>query len=63
MNPQIRHAQRACEAAKARQAVTVFIDEVGQYAVAEKDMAKRLGGGLLDPPSDWYDHTPDRGPQ
>ena len=34
MNPQIRHAQRACEAAKARQAVVVFIDEVGQYAVA-----------------------------
>jgi len=34
VNPQIRHVQRACEAAKARQAVTVFIDEVGQYAVA-----------------------------
>ena len=34
MNPQIRHAQRACEAAKARQAVVVFIDDVGQYAVA-----------------------------
>jgi hypothetical protein len=34
VNPQIRHAQRACEAAKARQAVVVFIDEVGQYAVA-----------------------------
>jgi len=34
MNPQIRHAQRACEAAKARQAVVVFIDESGQYAVA-----------------------------
>jgi hypothetical protein len=34
MNPQIRHVQRACEAAKARQAVVVFIDEVGQYAVA-----------------------------
>lgn len=34
MNPQIRHVQRACEAAKARQAVAVFIDEVGQYAVA-----------------------------
>lgn len=30
---------------------------------AEKDMAKRLGAGLLDLPSDWYDHTPDRGPQ
>jgi hypothetical protein len=34
VNHQIRHAQRACEAAKARQAVVVFIDEVGQYAVA-----------------------------
>ena len=34
MNPRIRHAQRACEAAKARQAVVVFIDESGQYAVA-----------------------------
>lgn len=34
MNPQVRHAQRACEAAKARQAVVVFIDEVGQYALA-----------------------------
>ena len=34
MNPQIRHAQRACEAAKARQAVVVFIDEYGQFAVA-----------------------------
>jgi hypothetical protein len=33
MNPRIRHVQRACEAAKARQAVTVFIDEAGQYAV------------------------------
>jgi hypothetical protein len=30
---------------------------------AEKDMAKRLGAGLLDLPADWYDHTPDRGPQ
>jgi hypothetical protein len=27
MNPQIRHAQRACEAAKARQAVVVWFDE------------------------------------
>lgn len=34
MNPQVRHAQRACEAAKARQAVVVWFDEVGQYAVA-----------------------------
>ena len=34
MKPTIRIAQRACEAAKARQAIVVFIDEVGQYAVA-----------------------------
>jgi len=34
MNPQIRHAQRACEAANARQAVVVFIDGSGQYSVA-----------------------------
>jgi len=40
MNPQIRHVQRACEAAKARQAVTVFIDEVGQYAVASYGATK-----------------------
>lgn len=30
---------------------------------AEKDMAKRLGAGLLGLPDDWYDNTPDRGPQ
>lgn len=34
MNPQVRHAQRACEAAKARQAVIVWFDEAGQFAVA-----------------------------
>ena len=34
MNPQIRHAQRACEAAKARRAVVVWFDEHGQHAVA-----------------------------
>jgi len=34
VNPQIRHAQRACEAAKARQAVVVWFDESGQFAVA-----------------------------
>lgn len=34
MNPQVRHAQRACEAAKARQAVVVWFDEAGQFAVA-----------------------------
>ena len=34
MNPKVIHAQRACEAAKARQAVVLFLDEHGQYAVA-----------------------------
>jgi hypothetical protein len=34
VNPQVRHAQRACEAAKARQAVVVWFDEAGQFAVA-----------------------------
>jgi hypothetical protein len=34
VNPQIRHVQRACEAAKARQAVVVWFDEHGQFAVA-----------------------------
>lgn len=34
MNPQVRHAQRACEAAKARQAIVVWFDEHGQFAVA-----------------------------
>lgn len=34
MNPQIRHAQRACEAAKARQTIVVWFDEYGQFAVA-----------------------------
>lgn len=34
MNPKIRHAQRACEAAGARQAVVVWFNEAGQYAVA-----------------------------
>jgi hypothetical protein len=39
------------------------LDHTMCRACAEKDMAKRLGAGLLDLPSDWYDHTPDRGPQ
>jgi hypothetical protein len=30
---------------------------------AEKDMAEKLGAGSLDLPADWYDYTPDRGPQ
>ena len=34
MNPKVIHAQRACEAAKARQAVVVWFNEAGQYAVA-----------------------------
>lgn len=34
MKPTIRHAQRACEAAKARQAIVVWFDEHGQFAVA-----------------------------
>jgi len=34
MRPTIRIVQRACEAAKARQAVTVWFDEHGQFAVA-----------------------------
>jgi len=34
MNPKVIHAQRACEAAKARQAVVVWFDEHGQFAVA-----------------------------
>lgn len=34
MKPTIRLAQRACEAAKARQSVVVWFDEHGQFAVA-----------------------------
>ncbi len=34
MNPKVIHAQRACEAAKARQAIVVWFDEHGQFAVA-----------------------------
>lgn len=34
MKPTIRIAQRACEAAKARQAVVVWFDEHGQFAIA-----------------------------
>lgn len=39
------------------------LDHTMCRACAEKDMAKRLGAGLLDLPADWYDNTPDRGPQ
>lgn len=35
------------------------LDHTMCRACAEKDMGKRLGGGLLELPSDWYDHTPD----
>lgn len=34
MKPTIRVAQRACEAAKARQAVVIWFDEIGRFAVA-----------------------------
>jgi len=34
MKPTVRIAQRACESAKARQAVVVWFDEHGQFAVA-----------------------------
>jgi len=30
MNPQIRHAQRACEAAKARQAIRRALTAIGE---------------------------------
>ena len=58
MNPQIRHAQRACEAAKARQAIVVWFDEHGQFAVASygetkaectavKPLCNAIGDALL----------------
>lgn len=65
MNPTIRIAQRACEAAKARQAVVVWFDEHGQYAVASYGETKAectavkpvcnaigdmLDSGYLEPP-------------
>lgn len=34
MRPSIRIARRACEAAKARQAIVIWFDEVGRYSVA-----------------------------
>jgi hypothetical protein len=67
MNPQIRHAQRACEAAKARQAVVVWFDEHGQFAVASYGetkaectavkpvciaIADMFDSGYLEPPGD-----------
>lgn len=65
MKPTIRIAQRACEAAKARQAVVVWFDEHGQYAVASYGETKAectavkpvcnaigdmLDSGYLEPP-------------
>ena len=67
MNPQIRHVQRACEAAKARQAVVVWFDEHGQFAVASYGetkaecsavkpvciaIADMFDSGYLEPPGD-----------
>jgi hypothetical protein len=42
VNPQIRHAQRACEAAKATQAVVVWFDEHGQHAIAYYPSASKI---------------------
>jgi hypothetical protein len=42
MNPQIRHAQRACESAKATQAVVVFIDKAKRLTA--RNRRRRLTG-------------------
>lgn len=70
MRPSIRIAQRACEAAKARQAVVVWFDEHGQYAVASygetvaecsavkpvcNAIADMFDSGYLQPPGDERD--------
>jgi hypothetical protein len=67
MRPTIRIARRACEAAKARQAVVVWFDEHGQFAVASygetvaecsavkpvcNAIADMLDSGYLQPPGD-----------
>lgn len=72
MNPQVRHAQRACEAAKARQAVVVWFDEHGQFAVAGygetkaecsavkplcNAIADMFDSGYLQPPGDQRDES------
>lgn len=74
VNPQIRHAQRACEAAKARQAIVVWFDEHGQFAVASYGetkaecsavkpvciaIADMFDSGYLQPPGDERDETTD----
>lgn len=72
MRPTIRIVQRACEAAKARQAVAVFFDEHGQFAVASygetvaecsavkpvcNAIADMFDSGYLQPPGDERDET------
>ena len=67
MKPTIRVAQRACEAAKARQAIVVWFDEHGQFAVASYGetkaecsavkpvciaIADMFDSGYLEPPGD-----------
>ena len=67
MKPTIRIAQRACEAAKARQAIVVWFDEHGQFAVASYGetkaecsavkpvciaIADMFDSGYLEPPGD-----------
>jgi len=39
------------------------LDHIMCRACAEKDIAKTLGALVLGLPADWYDYTPDRGPQ
>lgn len=72
MRPTVRIAQRACEAAKARQAVVVWFDEHGQFAVASygetvaecsavkpvcNAIADMFDSGYLQPPGDERDET------
>ena len=72
MKPTIRIAQRACEAAKARQAVVVWFDEHGQFAVASygetvaecsavkpvcNAIADMFDSGYLQPPGDERSET------
>lgn len=67
MKPTIRVAQRACEAAKARQVIVVWFDEHGQFAVASygetkaecaavkpvcNAIADMFDSGYLQPPVD-----------
>jgi hypothetical protein len=40
VNPRIRIAQRACEEARARQAVVIWFDGVGRFAVASYGESK-----------------------